>query len=171
MTYDKQDNEYLLREIARLKAETEEIRRILKERQIRMDELEKNSNFAIMKVGETLNRISEQLEEVDASVSEALSETVETIREEVAAANKPLQEQCEKLGGLREKLTESREMLEETKADIAKINTALQEKAEKKSIIALHQRFTTLFAIGVVDLIGTIMTLALLCYLIISIAR
>ena len=57
------EDEYLLDEIARLKAETEEIRQILKERQIRLEKIESGNNTAILKISDTLNQLSEQIEE------------------------------------------------------------------------------------------------------------
>ena len=47
----------------------------------------------------------------------------------------------------------------------------IESKAEKPQIAALHQRLTTMFAVNIASMIGSIMILALLSYLIISIAR
>lgn len=173
------DDEYLLEEIARLKAEIEEIRQVLKERQIRMNELEKGSNAAILKVAATLNKLSEQIEEAEAGITDAVARNQENIRDEIIRANKPLEQRYqklseeidEKLEALKLEVTASEDKMEDTRAAVDELGEVLEEKAEKKSLVALHQRFTTMFAVGVVNLIGTIMTLALLCYLIISLAR
>lgn len=177
------DDEYLLSEIARLKAEAEEIRQILNDRQIRMDELEKSSNKAILKVADTLNKLSEQIEDVEAAITETVENNQqvlqETIQDEVVRANKPLEDRYKKLeeelqenlDSLKIEIAASSDKIGEVKTTVEGLDEVLEEKADKRAVIGLHQRFTTMFAVGVVDLVGTIMTLALLCYLIISVAR
>lgn len=173
------EDEYLLDEIARLKAETEEIRQILKERQIRLEKIESGNNTAILKISDTLNQLSEQIEEAEIAITEAVVRNQSVIKEEVIAANKPLEEKYRKLGEelqgkletVKLEVAASSDKIEETKTAVQELGEAMQEKAEKKSVAAIHQRLTTMGAIGIVNLVGTIMTLALLCYLIVSLAR
>ena len=54
---------------------------------------------------------------------------------------------------------------------VEKLEEKLEEKAERKSVSALHQRLTTMFAIEIANVVGTVLTLGLLCYLIMALAR
>lgn len=77
------DDEYLLNEIARLKSQTEELRQILSDRQIQMDEINKNNNSAILKLAEALNIISEKIDKVENSLAETIENNQEIIHEDI----------------------------------------------------------------------------------------
>jgi hypothetical protein len=65
----------------------------------------------------------------------------------------------------------SSEASSSTKDKVDELGEKIESKAEKPQIAALHQRLTTMFAVNIASMIGSIMILALLSYLIISIAR
>ena len=175
----KLDDAYLLSEIARLKKETEEIRKILDERQNQMNILEKNTNTAIFKLTDTLNKLSEEIEEVEMSILEALTEKEETLHNEIELNSKKLQnaqEQLEKavlkhIEAVKGDVLSTTEKVDGVNDTLEKIRASLADKVDKKTIFALHQRTTTMFGIAVVNIVGTIMVLGLLCYLIVCLAR
>ena len=175
----KLDDAFLLSEIARLKKETEEIRKILDERQNQMNILERNTNTAMLKLSDTLSKLSEEMEDVEMSILESLTEKEETLHNEIELNRKKLQdaqEQFEKnvlkqFESLKTEILSSNEKVDETNNSLEKIRTSLADKVDKKTIFALHQRTTTIFSIAVVNIVGNIMVLGLLCYLIVCLAR
>ena len=175
----KLDDAYLLSEIARLKRETEEIRKILDERQNQMNILEKNTNTAMLKLSDTLNKLSEDMEDVEMSILEALTEKEETLHNEIELNSKKLQDAQEQLErtvvkqfeSLKMEILSSNEKVDEVNHSLENIRASLSDKVDKKTIFALHQRTSTMFGIVVVNTVGIIMVLGLLCYLIISLAR
>lgn len=186
MMYEKQemdkrqlDDAFLLSEIARLKKETEEIRRILDERQKQMNFLEKSTNTAMLKLTDTLNKLSEDLEDVEMSILESLTEKEETLRNAIELNSKKLQDTQEQLEktvlkqfeSLKTEVSSSTEKVDEVNNALEKIRTSLADKVDKKTILILHQRTTTMFGIAIVNIVGTIMVLGLLCYLIVCLAR
>lgn len=181
------DDEYLLDEIARLKAQTEELRQILYDRQSRMDEINKNNNAAILKLAESLNSIAAKIDKAENTITDTVENSQELIHESIhnsiedglALANKPMEaaykriaaELQENIDSFKFEMASSSDKIEEMKNRVDGLQKILEEKADKAPVVSLHQRFTTMFAVNVVGLVGTIMTLGLLCYLIISIAR
>lgn len=181
------DDEYLLDEIARLKAQTEELRQILYDRQSQMDEINKNNNAAILKLAESLNSIAAKIDKAENTITDTVENSQELIHESIhnsiedglALANKPMEaaykkiadELQENIDSFKFEMASSSDKIEEMKNTVDGLQKILEEKADKAPVVSLHQRFTTMFAVNVVGLVGTIMTLGLLCYLIISIAR
>ena len=173
------DSTYLLNEIVRLKTEIAEIRQVLKERQVQMTELEKSTNVAMIKVTETLNKLSEQIEESELSISSSALEHKEMLYDTIVKNHEALHLKVEELqlevsntvNNMKLDMSNVVETVEGVKPSLENLENILQEKADKKSVLALHQRITTMFSLGIVNLVGSIMILALLSYLIFSLAR
>lgn len=180
------DDTYLIAEINRIKGETNELRRLLEERSIQVDNLEKAMEHGntetlamIQKLSVSLDKLSEQLEEAEVAITDSIDQNQEGIGESVAAATKPFEEKLKKVteslsltvSDLKKDMVKQGNKVDEAKAAVEGLEELLEEKAEKKSVIAIHQRITTMFAVGIANLVGTVMVVAVLCYLILSLVR
>ena len=174
-----EDNTYLLNEIARLKAEIADIRKVLKERETQMDQLEKSSNLSMMKVVDTLNKLSEQIEEAELAISASVLENKDALYDVMQKENKALHDELAdvqtkvnaSVNAMKKDVSNAVNKMEDIPQSIKNLEEILQEKADRKIVIAMHQRLTTMFSLGIVNLVGSIMILALLSYLIFSLAR
>lgn len=180
------DDEAILEEIDRIKAETRSLRQLLADRKVQLDKVEESltktqaeNSAMILKVAESLAEISKKLDESQDTMQSVLSMNNEELAEEVKKANKPIVMQFEEtknsltkaMEHSNESVQEAADKVESMKASIAEIEDKLSDKAEGKVVVALHQRFTTMFAVSVANVVGTILTLGLLCYLIMALAR
>lgn len=181
------DDEYLLDEIARLKAQTEELRQILYDRQSRMEEMNKNNNAAILKLAESLNSIAAKIDDAENAITDTIESNQELIHDSIhesiedglTLANKPMEatykaiadELKDNIESFKYEIVTSSDKIEEMKKTVDALQKVLEEKADKAPLVSLHQRFTSMFALNVVNLVATFMTLGLLCYLIFSLAR
>lgn len=174
-----ENNTYLLNEITRLKAEIADIRKALQEREEQMNKLEKSSNLSMMKVADTLNKLSEQIEEAELAISASVLENKDALYDVIQKENKELHEELAdvqtrvdgSVNSMKMDVSNAVNKMENVPKSIENLEEILQEKADRKIVIAMHQRLTTMFSLGIVNLVGSIMILALLSYLIFSLAR
>lgn len=180
------DDEAILEEIDRIKAETKSLRQLLADRKVQLDKVEGSltktqaeTNAMVLKVANALADLSKQLEETEDKLQDAMDATKDDIAEEVARANKPIGDEfrsvkaelTKNLDTVRVDVQAAGDKVDVMGKTVGEIAEKLDDKAEKKSVIAIHKRLTTMFAVGVANMVGTILTLGLLCYLIMALAQ
>lgn len=174
---DSRDEAYFAEEISRIKQETEKLRQALNDRMSQVDKMQEtidrcsvDSNALVKKIAAEIDKLSDRIEEMEDAITDSVERN---------SNPKPFEEQCKKLSedfedkieGIKRDINMSTEMSIETKNVVAAMDEKLDNKAEKKAILSIHNRLSTMFAIGVADLVGTVMTLIILCYLIMSLSR
>lgn len=173
------DDVAMLKEIKRLKVETEELRKMLVERDERLNKMEKTNNAVTRKIADSLGQLTEQMDEVEASILEMVSEKHDDMLDEMRMTNDTMSERYnsvmsnfgEEFEGIKNAIVVLSQNDEEIKSSLQQMDASLQVKAEKQSVFNIHQRLGTMFAIIAVNAVGSIMILALLSYLIFSLAR
>ena len=171
--YSKYDDSFLMSEIGRLKNETNDIRRILEERNLQIEKLQSailtgmSGDELLKGLTSKFNSLSEQLEEME----DALTDQLERNRPGKESMKLVSEELTQKLDGMRMEVESASDKMTAAKDSVDSLNEVLENKAEKKSLTMLHQRVSTLFAMSAINIVGTLMTLGLLCYLIFSLAR
>lgn len=176
---------YLMEEIDRIKGETNRLRDMLEERNGQIDQIEEtiercsvDSNALVARITREIDKLQERMEEMEDALTDSMETNNRSIAQGIQTASGPIEERCQRLReetlqgfeNIRRTIQDSTEKVDETREAVAGIQEKLEDKAEKKAILALHNKLSTVFAIGVADFIGTIMTLIILCYLIFSIA-
>ena len=174
---DSRDEAYFVEEISRIKQETEKLRQVLNDRMSQVDKMQEtidrcnvDSNALVKKIAAEIDKLSDRIEEMEDAITDSLERN---------SNPKPFEEQCKKLSddfedkieGIKRDINMSTEMSIGTKNLVAAMDEKLDNKTEKKAILSIHNRLSTMFAIGVADLAGTVMTLIILCYLIMSLSR
>lgn len=183
ITEDMLKQDFLVDEVEKLKNEAEVLRHAL-EKRIQQQEKRESSGMADMegftKVLESqFEKLSEQLEEMEVAIAESQEKSKKDTAELVAETGKNV---SAKLSEMDETLTAKMEeiqknynyikmALSEERELIDFMEQKLDEKASQDSMKSLHRRITAVLMVSIVGLGGTIMTLALLCYLIMNMAR
>lgn len=182
-TEDMLEQEFLVDEVEKLKNEAEGLRHALEKRIKQHEEHDSAGMADVEELAKALEphfeKLSEQLEEMEVAITEyqersknETREMVTGIEENLAGRLSEIDETLSgELEGIKKNFSFVTMELGEVKDNLSFIEQKLDEKASQNSLTSLHKRMTAMFMVNIVGLGGTIMTLALLCYLIMQMAR
>lgn len=180
--FDKSmSDEDIVHKIEALKEEAAGLRQLLDERARYKDEnsgISKTQlNDAVKELKKSIGELADQLDDGESSITDAIKKATSDITDKIDeksgrdSSEKILSKMNSSFNELKISVDSSSEASSSTKDKVDELGEKIESKAEKPQIAALHQRLTTMFAVNIASMIGSIMILALLSYLIISIAR
>lgn len=182
-TEDNLNQDFLVDEVGRLRDEAEGLRKAL-EKKIQQKEKQENADAidteAFKKVMDSsLEKLNESLEDMEAALTDSMDRNKNTLSELVSGNEKQVQEKLTEmdssltkgLGELKKNFSFVAASLGEVKELQDFLDQKIEDKAPKGAVNDLHRRLTAMFVVNIVSLGGSLMTLALLCYLIMALAR
>lgn len=140
-----------------------------------LEEVAQNLENEIISISNQIESIDVILDQISGKMSDSSDDTVPImirgLAEELKNTKKELLAAMDNLSVMKDFNAKVDSMEKTIKKLETDINTKLDDKAEKKNFIPVHQRLTTMFIVSVAGMIGSVMTLGLLSYLIYSIAK
>lgn len=177
------DQDLLADEIGKLRDEAEVLRRALEKKIQQKDLLEETGETDIEKmknlVDSSYKNLSESLEDMEVAICDSVDRSKKQIGEMVEGAKEITEENyltlnnslISNMDGMKKEFSDCMASVNEVKDQLENIEQRLEEKASKNAVTLLHRRMTTMFVLNIAAFGGTLMTLALLCYLIMVMAR
>ena len=182
-TEDMLDQDFLVDEVGKLRNEAEGLRRAL-EKKIQQKEKREAAGTVDMEefkkvMDSSFEKLSESLEDMEVAITDSVERSKKGIGEQVAGSEKNVAGKLSELDsslasnldGIKKNFSYVTMALSEIKDLLDFLDQRLEEKASQNAVADLHKRMTAMFVVNIAGLGGTLMTLALLCYLIMAMAR
>ena len=174
-------DEDIVQKIEALKGEAASLRQLLDERARYKEEntgiSKAQLNEAVNELQKSIGELSDQLDDGESSITDAIKKATSDITDKIEeksgrdSSEKILSKMNSSFTELKISMDSASEASNSAKDKAEELEEKVESKAEKTQIAALHQRLTTMFAVNIAGMIGSIMILALLSYLIVSLAR
>ena len=182
-TNETLEQDFLVDEMGKLRDEAEGLRRAL-ERKIQQKSQAETEGVVEMERMKTLldssyEKLSESLEDMEVAICDSVDRSKKEIGKLIEGSENRVEDiftdfsssLMNRMNGIKEDVSHSLDSLDEMKDVLERMDQKLEEKANKNAVNHLHRRMTTMFVINIAGLGGTLMTMALLCYLILVMAR